>query len=115
MNKHNIRKLIIFVIITLTSGGVGILLDSALTEQPEGNSLGMGLWLVFPFLTGNLLRIVYHDWKDIGVKLNLRNNIKWYVLSIVIYPLVTVITVGIAKIFDCIEISGFNINKINSP
>lgn len=111
MNKHNIRKLIIFVIITLASGWVGILLDSVLTEQPEGNSLGMGLWLILPLLTGIILRIVHHDWKDMGVKLHLRDNIKWYLVSIAIYPLVTVITVGTAKIFDCIEMSEFEMRS----
>ncbi len=107
MNKHNIRNLVIFITITLASGWVGILLDSVLTEQPEGNSLGMGLWLILPFLTGIILRISDHDWKDMGIKLHLKGNLKWYLLSIVIYPLVTIVTVGLAKIFGCIEMSEF--------
>lgn len=107
MKKQNIRKLIIFIIITLASGWIGVGLDSVLTEQPEGNSLGMGLWLILPFLTGIILRIVYRDWKNIGLKLNIRDNKKWYILSIGIYLLVTAITIGLAKIFNLIEVSNF--------
>lgn len=107
MKKQNIRKLIIFIIITLASGWIGVAIDSVLTEQPEGNSLGMGLWLILPFLTGIILRIVYRDWKNIGLKLNIRDNKKWYILSIGIYLLVTAITIGLAKIFNLIEVSNF--------
>lgn len=103
--RKNKYKLILFIVVTLTSGWVGVLLDSILTEQPEGNSLGMGLWLILPFLTGIILRAVHHDWKDIGVKLRLRGNIKWYLSAIAIYPLVTAIMLGTAKIFNCLEIS----------
>ncbi|MNM64372.1 CAAX amino terminal protease self- immunity [compost metagenome] len=105
MKKQNIRKLIIFIIITLASGWIGVAIDTVLTEQPEGNSLGMGLWLILPFLTGIILRIVYRDWKNIGLKLNIRDNKKWYILSIGIYLLVTAITIGLAKIFNLIEVS----------
>ena len=41
--------LLIFVFIVLASGWIGVILDSFLTDQPEGNSLGMGLWLILPF------------------------------------------------------------------
>ena len=56
MSKRDIITLAVFVFVTITAGGLGYLLDQVLTEQPEGNSLGMGLWLVFPLLTGIVLR-----------------------------------------------------------
>lgn len=114
VNKPNLRKLIIFAVITLTSGWLGVLLNLVLDKQSEENSLGMGIWLILPFLTGIILRIVHNDWKDMGIKLHLRNNIKWYLLSIAIYPLVTIITVGLAKIFGCIEISEFGMRSFFS-
>ena len=40
--------LLIFVFTVLASGWIGVFLDSLLTNQPEGNTLGMGLWLIFP-------------------------------------------------------------------
>lgn len=41
--KYVKLHLIIFVLIVLASGWIGVFLDSLLTDQPEGNSLGMGL------------------------------------------------------------------------
>lgn len=48
--------LLIFVLTVLASGWIGVFLDSLLTNQPEGNTLGMGLWLILPFLVSILLR-----------------------------------------------------------
>lgn len=41
MNKREKLTLVIFVLVTITAGLFGYLLDQVLTEQPEGNSLGM--------------------------------------------------------------------------
>jgi membrane protease YdiL (CAAX protease family) len=105
--KINKRRynLLIFIIVVLISGWLGVLLDSILTEQPEGNSLGMGLWLLLPLLTAILLRIICSDWKDIGIKPNFKGNIKWYLVSLVIYPLITIIIVGFALLLGCTDLS----------
>lgn len=68
--------LLIFVFIVLASGWIGVILDSFLTDQPEGNSLGMGLWLILPFLSCIFLRVISRDWNDFGIKLNLKANFK---------------------------------------
>ncbi|MBE5107443.1 CPBP family intramembrane metalloprotease [Bacillus thuringiensis] len=107
-SKNRLRlRLICFIIITLISGWLGVLLDSLLKDQPKDSSLGMGLWLVLPFLTALLLRITGRDWKNTGIRLNLRGNIKWYAVGLLIYPLVTIITVLIAKLLGVIQISNF--------
>lgn len=108
------RNVIIFIIITFASGWLGVLLDAVLNDQPEGNSLGMGLFLVLPFLTGIILRITCRDSRDMGIKPNFKGNSRWYLLSIIIYPLVTVITVGVAKTFRYVDISDFEINTFIS-
>lgn len=66
--KRDRVTLAIFVFVTITAGGYGYWVDQILTEQPEGNSLGMGLWLVLPFLTGVILRILNRDLKQIGFR-----------------------------------------------
>jgi hypothetical protein len=48
MNKKFVRNTGIFVFVVIISGWIGVLIDSVLPEQPEGNSLGMGIWLVLP-------------------------------------------------------------------
>jgi len=106
------KNLVIFIVVTLVSGWIGVLLDMALPEQPQGNSLGMGLWLVLPFLTGIILRLISRDSKDLGVKPNVKGNIKLYLLSLSVYPAVTVITVGLAFVFGNAGISGMQINVL---
>lgn len=112
-NQNSEKKLkkhvIIFIIITLMSGWIGVLIDKILIDQPQGNSLGMGMWLVLPFFTGLILRLFSKDWSDIGVKLNLKKW-KFYLLSILIYPLVTILVIGIGVLFHCVDISAFHLS-----
>jgi membrane protease YdiL (CAAX protease family) len=114
--KRNKRRysLIIFIIVVLASGWLGVFIDSILTDQPEGNSLGMGLWLVLPIITMILLRIINHDWKDIGIKPNIKDNLKWYLVSLAIYPIITIITVGFALLLNCTNISNFEMDAFLS-
>lgn len=100
----NRRSLIIFIFVTLGSGWFGVFVDNILIDQPEGNSLGMGLWLILPLITSIILRIVNHDWKDAGIKLFLRKNWKWYLVAVLIYPFSMLLSVLIAIIFGMVEI-----------
>jgi len=99
----NKRNLIIFIVVALGSGWLGVFVDSVLTEQPEGNSLGMGLWLVLPLISSVILRIINHDWKDGGLKPHFKNNWKWYLVAILIYPLAMLLSVFMANIFSMVE------------
>lgn len=104
--RGNVKvHLIVFIIVVLSGGWLGVLLDSVLTDQTEGNSLGMGLWLVLPFFTAIFFRIIRRDWKDMGLKLNVKNNVKWYVTAFSIYPFVTLVSVGFALCFGVMDIS----------
>ena len=98
MSKRDKITLAIFVFITITAGFFGYLLDQVLTEQPEGNSLGMGLWLVLPFLTGIVLRIINKDMKQMGVHPNFEHNLKWYAVAVLVFPSIMMISIIAAKI-----------------
>jgi membrane protease YdiL (CAAX protease family) len=107
MNK-TIRNISIFVFVSLSCGWFGLFFDKIIEPQPNGESLGMGIWLVLPLVTTLLLRIFAGDgWKDIGLKLNLKGNIKWYITSIIISPLVIAMILIIGKIFSWIDFSSF--------
>ncbi|WP_338449912.1 CPBP family glutamic-type intramembrane protease [Niallia oryzisoli] len=106
LNKAKQRnRLLIFIMVVLISGWLGVLIDSLLPEQPEGNSLGMLLWLVLPFFTAILMRAFHRDWKDMGIKPRFRASLKWYFVSFAIYPFITIITVGLAFLLGGIELS----------
>ena len=98
MSKRDKINLVIFVFVTITAGFVGYLLDQVLTEQPEGNSLGMGVWLVLPFLTGIVLRVKNKDINKMGIRPKFKTNLKWYAFAALVFPCITFICIIVAKI-----------------
>nr|WP_142337666.1 CPBP family glutamic-type intramembrane protease [Bacillus sp. AFS059628] len=114
-NRKQVKlHFIIFVLIVLASGWIGVFIDSLLTDQPAGNSLGMGLWLILPFLVSILLRVLSRDWHDFGIKPNLKGSFKWYFVAILIYPFVTLITISLALFFRVVNISNFEMSSLCS-
>lgn len=105
------KNLIIFIIVTLSSGWLGVLIDRLLGNPPGTESLGMLLWLVLPLFTSIALRIIGRDWSDMGLKLNLKGNLKWYLTAIIIYPVITAVTVGIGLLANCIETTDFSVQS----
>lgn len=105
MKKRDRVTLAIFIFATITAGGYGYLLDQVLTEQPEGNSLGMGLWLVLPCLTGVILQILNRDLKQIGLRVGRKNNLKWYIFSVALFPFIMLVSIIAAKIMNGLVIN----------
>jgi membrane protease YdiL (CAAX protease family) len=107
MNKK-VRNILIFIFVALTSGWLGVLVDNYVKSPPESQSLGMGIWLVLPLLTVVLLRFFAGDgWKDLRIRPHSKANTKWYIVALLIYPLVTVVIFAIGKIGGWIDFSNF--------
>lgn len=112
MEKKERTGLIIFIIATLASGWIGVLIDNILTEQPEGNSLGMGCWLILPLLFGIVLRTLGHDWMDFGIKANCKGNIKWYGMAIILFPMITAISLLGALVCGGLKIQSVSLDIV---
>ncbi|MFJ6208036.1 type II CAAX prenyl endopeptidase Rce1 family protein [Lysinibacillus sp. NPDC092081] len=109
------RNLIIFIFVVLLCGWFGVFVDRFTPEQPKGDTLGMGIWLVFPLLTTILLRVFAGDgWRDIGLLPNLKGNIKWYIVSLLVYPFITSIVLLLSYIFGWMDFSNFNLDVLVS-
>jgi len=103
------RNLIIFTVMVMLSGWIGIFADTLITGQEQGESLGMTIWLALPLLTAVLLRIFAGDgWSDAGLLPKFRGNLKWYASSFFIYPIVTLAVVLIGFAIGWIDVSVFN-------
>ena len=114
-NLHKRRySLFIFIIIVLASGWFGVFVDTKLAEQPEGNSLGMGLWLVLPFLAVIVIRLITRDWSDFGLKPRFRGNGLWYAAALGIYPAIMIVTVGLALLFSGASLSDTKLSSVVS-
>lgn len=108
MLKKNIRNLILFSLIALSSGWLGLWVDRFIEQPAEGESLGMGIWLVLPLVTVVLIRLISHEgWQDLKLKPQFKGNLKGYMLALLIYPVVTGMVLLIGQLLGWIEFSNF--------
>lgn len=113
--KTSRRNIMIFIVVVLLCGWFGVLVDKLIPEQPQGDTLGMGIWLISPLLATILLRSFAGDgWRDIGLLPNFKGNLKWYVIALFIYPAVTTLVLLISYIFNWMDFSAFNLSTVLS-
>ena len=113
--KTSLRNIMIFIVVVLLCGWFGVVVDKLIPEQPQGDTLGMGIWLISPLLATILLRSFAGDgWRDIGLLPNFKGNLKWYVMALFIYPAVTTLVLLISYVFDWIDFSAFNLSTVLS-
>ncbi|NPE30573.1 CPBP family intramembrane metalloprotease [Methanococcoides sp. SA1] len=105
-----IRNLTIFTIVVLLSGWIGQALN-VLMDKPSEEGLGILLWLIAPLIASLCLRAFAGDgWYDTGIKPLFQGNVKWYVLSLLVFPVLTLSGLFIGNIFGWIIFSGFNVS-----
>lgn len=110
MNKKVIRNTVVFIVLVILSGWIGVLVDSNHPEQSNGGSPGMGIWLVLPMLTAIAITILSKGtWNDFGFKPNFKGNIKWYLIAALIFPAVTASILIIGVITKWIDLSAFDL------
>ena len=119
-NSNRIKQnVIIFTIFITICGWIGYFIDK-LTGQDyyenigtvtgKDGSLGLLIWLVSPLISTIILRTFRGDgWKNTGFSLNFKNNKKFYLISILIYPVVTLTVLLLGLITQSIKFSSVNI------
>ena len=99
MNR-SIRNIIIFVIVTISCGWLAVWVNTQIPSPSPQQSLGILIWIAAPLFTSLLLRGFGKDgWSDFGLGLNLKGNWGWYALSILIYPVTIMLTLGLSTLF----------------
>jgi len=113
VDKKVIRNILVFIVIVISSGWIGVLVDSVLTDQPKGDSPGMGIWLVLPMLAAIAITIFSKgSWKDFGFNPNFKGNIKWYLIAALIFPVVTATVLIIGVTTKWIDLSTFDLGPL---
>lgn len=106
--SKTVRNIIIFSAVAISCGWFGILIDQQIDQPAEQETLGMGLWLIAPLLTVVVLRSFAGDgWKDVHIRPNFSENLKWHGIAIFAFPLITAITLFLGKIFGWIDFHYF--------
>jgi hypothetical protein len=108
-NKKTMRNLAILILVTVAIGWVALLLNTFMESPSPEESPGMLLWLVTPLVTSLLLRAFAGDgWRDLGIKLAFKSNLKWYGLSILVYPICIALTLAIGGGLGVVSFPGFS-------
>ena len=106
---RNKLAVVMFSVLTLGAGFIGRGIDTVLTEQPEGQSLGMLIWLVLPMIVSIIIRVTNKgDFEPIGFKPNFLKNKSVYATAFFIFPLITALSIGFAFLFGCITVNDYD-------
>lgn len=101
------RNLIIFSAVAVLAGWLGVALESRLTD-PAAAGLGQLLWLAAPVVTGLLLRALGGDgWADFGWRPRFKGNLRWYALSLAVFPAAAGVIVGLGGLTGQTSLAGF--------
>jgi membrane protease YdiL (CAAX protease family) len=98
-----VRNLAIFTILVIALGWLGRLVDALMGSTSPQEGIGMLIWIISPLGVSFLLRAFAGDgWQDLGIRLNLKGNVLWYAVSILVYPvcvsLILVIGLGLTAV-----------------
>ena len=101
--KTTVRQIIIFAVLVNVLAWLGLVLGDSLAE-PE---LGMLLWGVAPIVSVLILRFVLRDKASLGFGLKLKGNGRYYLLSILIYPVIILLVLVLGLLLGASTISSF--------
>jgi membrane protease YdiL (CAAX protease family) len=103
------RNIIIFIVLVLGFAAIaGVLERLTVVPDTELGTIGLGqpLWIVSPFIIMILLRIFGGDgWKDMGLRLNIKGNVFWWLISIFVFPIVIAISIIIGIFFSGLKVN----------
>ncbi|MFZ6018632.1 MAG: CPBP family intramembrane glutamate endopeptidase, partial [Chloroflexota bacterium] len=110
--RRTIRNLVLFTVVVISIGFIGRGLDVRMGNSPS-ESLGMLLWLVVPSVFSLLLRAFGGDgWKDFGIRPNFKGNGKFYLVSLLVYPVLTLIVLLIGSLAGLITFPNLSMNAL---
>ena len=111
-NRTTIRNLAIFIIVVLGIGWIGRGLD-VLMDNLASEGLGILLWIITPLGASLVLRTFAGDgWKDFGIKPNFKGNVSWYVIALLVYPVLTALVLVIGSGLGLITFPNLSLNTL---
>ena len=111
MNMYTTRRnLIVFILVAISIGWIGIGIDKLIEDQRQDETLGMAIWLIVPLLLIINLRTFFGDgWKDAGLKPYFKRGWFWYLVAFATFPIVTAIVLGLGYLIGWIDFSNFDV------
>lgn len=101
--KETIKNIVMFSVLTLLLAFLGPILGGS----PSNIGPGFILWGMSPLLAAIIIRFVTKDWADFRNKPVIRKNIFWYLVSIIAFPIITVLSFLLGEALSISSFSGF--------
>ena len=109
-NKKTLRNVILFSLVAISCGWIGVRVNQLLGEPSNLESLGSGIFIASPIVCMILLRLLGGDgWKDFPLKPRFKQNTRWYIFAIAVYPVVIGITLFVGKLLGWVDVSKFSV------
>ncbi|MGZ9234782.1 MAG: CPBP family glutamic-type intramembrane protease [Anaerolineales bacterium] len=110
-NRHrNIRNLLIFVVAVLGLAAIAGFIEPYTVPPgaaPGTSGLGQLLWIIAPLSVTLLLRAFGGDgWADFGLRPNFKGNAFWWLVSLLLFPILITIIVLIGALFGGLSVNG---------
>lgn len=113
--QKTIRNLIIFTIVAVGGGFVGVAVNRLNPPQDPMQGLGTLIWLVSPLAVSLLLRALAGDgWKDFGIAFQLKASWRWYLATPIMILLVSLIPLGLGMLVGTLSIAPLTAQMWNS-
>ena len=109
-NKKTLRNVILFSLAAISCGWIGVGVNQLLGEPSNLESLGSGIFIATPIVCMILLRLLGGDgWKDFPLKPRFKQNTRWYIFAIAVYPVVIGITLFVGSLLGWVDMSKFSV------
>lgn len=105
--SKTIRNILIFSILVNVVAWIGPLLGG----DPASPGLGFLVWGTAPMLVSLLMRIVTRDWSDLGARPAIIKNLRWYLVSLLAYPVAIILTLLLGSLVSATSFSGFSMSS----
>jgi len=102
--KKTIRHIVIFSVLVNVVAWIGPLLGG----DPTSPGLGFLIWGAAPILVALLMRAVTRDWSDLGARPGIRKNLRWYLVSLLAYPVAIGLVLFVGSLISASSVSEFS-------
>jgi len=111
MNYSERNKTIGYVVLFSVLVNVVAWIGPLLGGDPTSPGLGFLIWGTAPILVSLLMRAVTRDWSDLGARPAIKKNIRWYLVSLLAYPIAIGLALFLGSLISASSISQFSMGS----
>ena len=111
MNDSERKKTILHIVTFSVLVNVVAWIGPLLGGDPTSPGLGLLVWGAAPIPVSLLMRAVTRDWSDLGARPAFKGNIRWYLVSLLAYPIAIALVLLIGSLISASSFSQFSLGS----